>query len=168
MSPEHDDTPIPLAPGEHPPVPGALKVSSTDYAGARHSSRTKSRKQALDILFEAELRDESIDSVLERRMQEGDTGVREYTREIIDGYKEHGRAVDDRIADSLAGDWTLGRMPRIDRNLARIAVWEIDYTEIPTHAVISEALELANELSTDESVTFLNGMLSKAASARDS
>ncbi len=157
---------IPLAPGEHPPVPGAVKVASKDNAGARHSARTKSRKQALDILFEADLRNEPIDQVVDRRHQEGDTGVREYTQEIIDGYLARRGEVDQRIADSLAGDWTLERMPRIDRNLARIAIWELDNTAIPTQAVISEALELADELSTDESVAFLNGMLSNAAADR--
>ncbi|MFZ2625981.1 MAG: transcription antitermination factor NusB [Propionibacterium sp.] len=157
---------IPLAPGEHPPVPGAFKVSSTDSAGARHSSRTKSRKQALDILFEADLRRQAVEQVIDRRRQEGDTGVREYTQVILDGYLAHRGEVDQRIAECLAGDWTLERMPRIDRNLARIAVWELDNTDIPTQAVISEALELADELSTDESVAFLNGMLSKAADGR--
>lgn len=158
---------IPLAPGEHPPVPGAVKVASKDNASARHSARTKSRKQALDILFEADLRNEPIEQVVDRRRQEGDTGVREYTEEIVGGYLAHRDEVDRRIAESLAGDWTLARMPRIDRNLARIAVWELDNTTIPKQAVISEALELADELSTDESVAFLNGMLSKAAEGRE-
>ncbi|SER54408.1 N utilization substance protein B [Propionibacterium cyclohexanicum] len=157
---------IPLAPGEHPPVPGAIKVATKDYAGTRHSARTKSRKQALDILFEADLRGEPIDRVVERRSQEGDTGVREYTAQIIAGYQSHQPAVDQHIAECLAGDWTLARMARIDRNLARIAVWELDNTTIPTQAAISEALELAEELSTDDSVAFLNGLLSKAAEAR--
>lgn len=57
-------------------------------------------------------------------------------------------------------------MPRIDRNLARIAIYELDHTEVEASAAISEALELADELSTDESVAFLNGLLGRAAQSR--
>lgn len=161
-----DERVIALAPEEHPPVPGAVKVASTDFAGAHHSTRTKARKQALDVLFQAELRDESLDAVLARRAAQGEPDVREYAATVLHGYWEHAGEVDRRIAECLSGDWTLERMPRVDRNLARIAVWELDRTGIAPRIAISEALELANELSSDESVAFLSGLLNRAAETR--
>ncbi|WP_316669408.1 transcription antitermination factor NusB [uncultured Propionibacterium sp.] len=162
----NDEPIIELAPGEHPPVPGAVKVASTDFAGARHSTRTKARKQALDILFQAELRDESVDAVLERRAGQGEPDMREFAATILHGYWEHAGEVDQRVAECISGDWALERMPRVDRNLARIAMWELDFTGIAPKIAISEALELANELSSDESVAFLNGLLNKALTTR--
>lgn len=163
---ETDEEIIALAPGEHPPVPGAVKVASTNYEGARHSTRTKARKQALDVLFQAELRDESVDAVLRRRAQQGEPDVREYAAAILHGYWDHASQIDQRIAECMSGDWTLERMPRVDRNLTRIAMWELDFTDIAPRVAISEALGLANELSSDESVAFLNGVLNKALETR--
>lgn len=163
---EDDEPVIPLAPGEHPPVPGAVKVASTDHAGVRHSTRTKTRKQALDVLFQAELRDESVDAVLERRAEQGEPDVREFAAAILHGYWDHAGQIDQRIAECMSGDWTLERMPRVDRNLARITVWELDHTDIAARIAISEALLLADELSGEESVGFLNGMLNRAAATR--
>lgn len=152
---------IELAPGEHPPVPGAVKIASTDYAQAHHSTRTKARKQALDVLFQADLRRETVSEVLARRTAQGEPQIREFTRGIVEGYQDNARAIDRRIDQALSGDWTIWRMPRVDRNLARIAVWEMDYTPIAAKIAMSEAMELANELSTDDSVSFLNGMLGR-------
>ena len=127
-------------------------------ATPHHSTRTKARKRALDILFESELRGRDALTTLAERTAEATPPVRDFTAELVAGVHDHLAAIDERIASSLAGSWTLARMPRVDRNLARIAIYEIDYTDIPPEAAIGEAVTLSAELSTDESPGFLNGM----------
>ena len=154
-----------LAPGEHPPVVGAIKLASQDMT-AHHSARTKARKAALDVLFQADLLGQDPLDALDARPASGAASPRAFTRMIVEGVREHGADIDQRIMQAAAGQWTLERMPRVDRNLARIAVWELDYTDVPTATAISEALVLADELSTDESVAFLNGLLGAVAQSR--
>ena len=127
------------------------------------SARSKARKRALDILFEADLLGRDAWGLLAERLDAPGPKVRELTREIVLGVRDNATEIDRRIAGALTGDWTLDRMPRIDRNLARIAVYELDHSEIDARAAISEALELADELSTDDSVSFLNGLLGRVA-----
>lgn len=159
---ENEIQPIPLALGERPPLPGAVKVS-TVVTPKISRTQTKARKSALDILYEAEQRGiDPVDVLAERREQEK---IREFTFEIITGVAEHRSEIDQRIAE-CAREWTLERLASVDRNLARIAIWELDYTKTPDQAAISEALELADLLSTDESVAFLNGLLGRAAETK--
>jgi transcription antitermination factor nusB len=94
--------------------------------------------------------------------------VRELTTRIVHGIAEHQEQIDARIAACLDSSWTLERMPAVDRNLARIAVFELDYTDTPAPVIIAEAVRLAGELSTDGSPGFLNGLLSKALSTKES
>ena len=131
-----------------------------------YGSQTKARKAALDILFMAEQRDASIsETFAEQRSLTGHI-VRELTTAVVLGVAEHQLAIDQRIAESTTMNWPLERMPAVDRNLARIAIFEMDYTDTPPAAIISEAVRLAGDLSTDESPTFLNGLLSKALTAK--
>ncbi|GAA1393121.1 transcription antitermination factor NusB [Luteococcus peritonei] len=151
------------------PVPGRpdlLKLSQEPtlvVPNPHHSSRTKARKQALDILFEAELRDRDLVTTLDEHIATGDPSVRDYAEQIVRGINEQMAQVDQRIADSCSEGWTLERMPRVDRNLARIGVWEIDHTDAPDEAVIAEAVALATEFSTDDSAAFVNGLLAQAS-----
>ena len=134
--------------------------------GPHYSSQTKARKAALDILFMADQRDASVsETFAEQRSLSGNT-VRELTTDIVLGVAEHQLEIDQRIAESTTINWPLERMPSVDRNLARIAIYELDYTDTPPSAVISEAVRLAGDLSTDESPAFLNGLLSKALAAK--
>ncbi|HEY5822541.1 MAG TPA: transcription antitermination factor NusB [Propionibacteriaceae bacterium] len=123
------------------------------------STRSKARKRALDILFEAELRGSDALVTLEERTADADPPVREYTKTLVEGVHAHGLEIDGRISDSLAEGWTLPRTPRVDRNTLRIAVYEIDYSDLPDAVAVSEALHLVSELSTDESPSFVNGVL---------
>src|SRR6478609_7330130 len=109
------------------------------------SARTKARKRALDILFQADVR--------------GDTPANEparqaswlYAREIVDGVIDNQDAIDEQIT-TFAKDWTLARMPAVDRAVLRIGAWEILYNdEVPTAVAIDEAVELVKEFSSDES-----------------
>ena len=133
---------------------------------AHYGAQTKARKAALDILFMAEQRDASIsETFAEQRSLRGGV-VRELTTRIVHGVAEHQHDVDARIEDSAADGWRLERMPAVDRNIARVAVFELYYTDTPPVAVIAEAVRLASDLSTDDSPTFLNGLLSKALAAK--
>jgi N utilization substance protein B len=126
---------------------------------AAGSSRTKARKRALDILFEAELRDTDAIATLEERIAAATPPVREYTAELVRGAVAHAAEIDERISACLAPGWTLPRMPRVDRNALRIAVYEIDYGEVPDAVAVAEAVQLVSDLSTDDSPAFVNGVL---------
>ena len=126
-----------------------------------YGAQTKARKAALNILYAADLRGTGLVETLMEVRSFGEATIRDLTVEIVHGVATHRDSIDQRIIDSLTGDWTLPRMPAVDRNLARIAVFEIDHTDTPPSAVIAEALKLAGDLSTDDSPTFLNGLLSR-------
>ena len=128
-----------------------------------NATRTKARKRALDILYESELRDRPATDTLAERIGLGEPPVRPFTIELVNGVIEHLDELDDALADVLTGNWTLDRMAHIDRNLARIALYEIAHTDTPPQVAIKEAVDLAAELSTPSSPSFLNGVLSAAA-----
>jgi N utilization substance protein B len=127
-------------------------------------ARRKARRRALDVLYQADLRDAPVRDVLKayvERLEQPRPAHIEYTIEIVEGVAEHAARIDELIG-SYAEGWTLDRMPPVDRNLARIAVWELLYAEGMDPAVaISEAVELASTLSTDDSPRFLNGVLGR-------
>ena len=164
---------MPEGPARRAPrgVPGATgadgaefeKVSGDIQVHKPMSARTKARKRALDVLFEAEAKGVDPLVVLDDRLQAGEPPVREFTVELVRGVVEHAQRIDERIRQSTAADWPLERLARIDRNLARIAVFEIDYTDVAPEAAIAEAVHLADELSTDDSAPFLNGLLARVA-----
>jgi N utilization substance protein B len=133
---------------------------------ARSSSRSKARKRALDILFEAELRETDPVATLEERSTAADPPVRGYTAKLVRGVAAHADEIDARISACLAPGWSLPRMPRVDRNALRIAVFEIDYGEVPDAVAISEAVQLVSELSTDDSSAFVNGVLRAVAASK--
>ncbi|WP_072042015.1 transcription antitermination factor NusB [Nigerium massiliense] len=133
-------------------------------ADQRHhyGTRTKARKRALDILFEADLRDDEAIGTLAARVAAGEPPVRPFTSEIVEGVAADREEIDRIIAESLSAGWSLERMPRVDRNLARIAVYEMFFTDLAPEIAVNEAVGLARELSTDDSPSFLNGVLGKA------
>ena len=129
------------------------------------SSRSKARKRALDILFEADLRGAEPVATLEERAAAADPPIRDYTTELVRGVAAHASEIDARISTYLAPGWSLERMPRVDRNALRIAVFEIDYGEVPDSVAISEAVQLVSELSTGDSPAFVNGVLRAVATS---
>ena len=127
--------------------------------GARH----KARKRALDILFEADQRGQSIDVVLTDRAARGEGIGNAYTETLVTGVVDHHAEIDELI-ESNAIDWTLDRMPAVDRSLLRLATFELRWgVDIAPAIAIDEAVELAKELSTDESPAFVNGVLGRIA-----
>lgn len=133
---------------------------------SRGSTRSKARKRALDILFEAELRGADVVETLRQRSDDADPPVREYTGQLVNGCHDHLHDIDTRIAAALSDGWSLERLPRVDRNSLRIAVYEIDYTDLPDTVAVSEALNLVGDLSTDESPNFINGVLGTVISTK--
>lgn len=132
----------------------------------RGSARTKARKRALDILFEADLRELAATEVLAAHLDENDPPVREFSVTIVEGVTADLDRIDELISTNLASGWTLGRIPRVDRNLARIAVYELIHTDTSTDVVLAEAVSLCQDLSTDESPAFLNGLLASVVAAQ--
>ncbi|WP_336659505.1 transcription antitermination factor NusB [Leucobacter sp. USHLN153] len=132
------------------------------------SARTKARKRALDMLYQADLRGESMAAIVnaeaKRAASEPDRAASWlYAREIVDGVTDHRDRIDELIV-SYAQGWTLDRMPHVDRALLRLAAWEILFNEeVPAAVAIDEAVELAKEYSTDDSGRFVNGVLGKIA-----
>jgi N utilization substance protein B len=134
------------------------------------SARTKARKRAIDVLYGADLRERPVaDAVVEEQRRADQQPAREtswrYAREIIEGVDAHRGELDETITVHAHG-WTLERMPVVDRAILRVGAWEILHNdEVPDAVAISEAVQLAGELSTDDSGGFVNGVLS--AIARD-
>lgn len=125
------------------------------------SARTKSRKRALDILFESEAQGLPTGGTLVDRMKDAEYPVNAYAVQLIEGVVAHCERLDEIIADN-ANDWTLDRMPAVDRNLLRLGAYEILYVDdVPDAVAVSEAVNLASDLSTDESPSFVNGLLSR-------
>lgn len=135
------------------------------------SARSKARKQSLDILYEADIRGTlSLDILASRDVnEEGPDArpIREYTREIITGVSEHRRKIDELIATYAQG-WDMDRLPAVDRNIMRLALFEILWApNLDVAIAIDEALSLAKELSTDESAGYIHGVLGRIASLKD-
>ena len=130
------------------------------------SARSKARKAALDVLFESDLRGRDPLATLEQRIADSEAPVRDYTKEVVAGVTEHREDIDRRIAAALSTGWSLERMPRVDRTAVRIAVYEIDYLDVPDPVAVAEAVALVGDLSTDESPDYVNGLLGKIISTK--
>ena len=134
-------------------------------------ARSKARKRALDILYSADVRGESINTALaaEAARAAADpqrAGSWEYARAIVAGITEHGDEIDELI-ETYSQAWPIARMPAIDRALLRIGVWEILFNdEGPDAVAIAEAVESARVHSTEDSAGFVNGLLGRIAATR--
>lgn len=124
------------------------------------AARSKARKRALDILFASELRSEDPVAALERAIQAGEGPTNDYTSTLVRGVVEHRERIDEVLTTYSKG-WTLGRMPAVDRNVLRIGVFELLWgdDDVPGTVAVSEALHLVQDLSTDDSPAFVNGLL---------
>ncbi len=135
------------------------------------SARSKARKRAVDAVFAADLRkisplnllNEVAELAADRQNQDEIFG---YAREIVQGVIDQHEQIDD-LLETYSQGWALDRMPNLDRAILRVAVWEILHNpQVPNAVAVNEAVELAKELSTDDSGAFVNGLLSKIASTK--
>ncbi len=136
------------------------------------SARSKARKQALDLLYESDIRGSDALQLLETRdiPDEGPDArpIREYARELISGVSDNRRKIDELIMTYAQG-WDMDRLPAVDRNILRLGIFEILWTtSVPVSVAIDEALNLAKELSSDESSMYIHGVLGRIASLKDS
>ena len=135
------------------------------------SARTKARKRAVDMLYGADLRGTSINEAISEAATRAltESGREEswnYAREIVVGIADHGDEIDELI-ETYALGWTIERMPVVDRAIIRIGIWELLFNEqVPDTVAIAEAVSMANELSTDDSGKFVNGLLARIAQTR--
>jgi transcription antitermination protein NusB len=124
-------------------------------------ARSKARKRALDVLFEAEVRGEPVLELLEERVADASPPVAPYAVELVRGVQAHRDRIDELLA-AYAEDWTLDRMAPVDRNVLRIGTYELLWADdVPDGVAISEAVQLARDLSTDASPSFVNGLLAR-------
>lgn len=130
------------------------------------AARNKARKRAFQILFEAEQRGVDpttamADWIRLARTDDRQPPVSEYTMQLVEGYAEHARRIDELLSKHAVG-WTLDRMPVADRNILRLGAYELIWEDaVPDAVVLDEAVQLAKEFSTDDSPSFVNGLLAR-------
>ena len=130
-------------------------------------ARTKARKRALDVLYAADMRGETGVEALERVTAEGEAPTNPYSAELIRGVSQRRDRIDE-VLNQFSTDWTLARMPAVDRNVLRIGVWELLWADdVPDTVAVTEAMGLVTELSTDESPAFVNGVLDTLMRQKD-
>jgi len=136
------------------------------------SARSKARKQTLDLLYEADIRSASAADLLALRdvAQDGPDArpIREFTKDLIAGITANRRKIDELISTYAQG-WDMDRLPAVDRNILRLGIYEIVWIqELDDAIAIDEALNLARELSTDESAGYIHGVLGRISTIKDS
>ncbi|WP_336712999.1 transcription antitermination factor NusB [Arthrobacter sp. USHLN218] len=125
------------------------------------SARGKARRRAVDILFEAEQRSVQPTEALRDRRDKTDQIINPYTVDIVEGVMAMQPAIDEFLSTYSQG-WPLERMPSVDRIILRVGTWELLYNDdVPDGVAVSEAVELSRTLSTDESPSFINGLLGR-------
>ncbi len=129
------------------------------------SARGKARKRALDMLFECDARRLPLDATLAARARESD--LNPYAARLVEGVAAHQARI-DQVLGTYSQGWPLDRMPAVDRAVLRIGTYELLYSDdVPAPVAVAEAVRLATELSTEESPTFVNGLLGRIADLRD-
>ena len=124
-------------------------------------ARTKARKRALDVLFEADQRGADVLETLANRVAVGEPPVPDYTIALVEGVVAQGERIDELLTTYSQG-WSLDRMPAVDRAVLRLGTFELIWRDdVPDAVVISEAVGLARQLSTDDSPAFVNGLLAR-------
>ena len=125
------------------------------------SARSKARKRAVDVLYEAAQRETDPLVTLQDRLEQNDPPVPSYAVTLVKGVVEHRARIDELLATYAQG-WTLDRFPAVDLAVLRIGVFELLWCpDVPDEVVVSEAVALASSLSTDDSPTFVNGLLGR-------
>lgn len=125
------------------------------------TARGKARKRALDVLFEADQRAGDVLETLASRIKLADPPIGAYAIELVEGVVANSERIDELLMTYAQG-WTLDRMPAVDRAVLRLATYELLWRDdVPDKVVINEAVQLASELSTDASSSFVNGLLGR-------
>ncbi|MCU1588520.1 MAG: transcription antitermination factor NusB [Frankiales bacterium] len=124
-------------------------------------ARSKARKRALDVLYEAGQRSADPLATLKERLAQADPPVPEYAVTLVEGVVANLARIDELLS-TYAQEWTLDRFPAVDLAVLRIGVFELLWCpDVPDEVAVSEAVALASSLSTDESPSFVNGLLAR-------
>jgi N utilization substance protein B len=132
------------------------------------AARSKARKRALELLYEAEQRGLNVGDLLEQRLQAPTTQhpLPEYTVSLVRGVLAHWAEIDEVLSTYSQG-WPVQRMPAVDRAALRLATWEVVWNdEVPDVVAMAEAVDLVQAMSTDESGTFVNGLLARISAVK--
>ena len=130
-------------------------------------ARTKARKRALDVLFEADQRGADVLATLADRVAVGEPPVPDYAIALVEGVVAQGERIDELLTTYSQG-WSLDRMPAVDRNVLRIGAYELLYQpDVPDAVVLDEAVSLVRLMSTDDSPQFVNGLLARLAEVKE-
>ncbi|RZS89404.1 NusB antitermination factor [Motilibacter rhizosphaerae] len=132
---------------------------------SRPPARHRARRRAVEVLYESDARGRDPRTTLAERLERADPPVSEFAAEIVEGVVAHQEQIDGLLAQYAVG-WELDRMPAVDRAILRIGAYELLHADVPDAVVLSEAVGLAEELSTEESPQFVNGLLAKLAAVR--
>ncbi|MBB4735337.1 N utilization substance protein B [Micrococcus cohnii] len=125
------------------------------------TSRSRSRLRAVELLFEAEARGRTTSEGISARLAKTDLKVNAYTLQIVEGVEAQIDRLDEALTSYSRG-WPVERMPAVDRAILRVGAWEVLFNdEVPDGVAVSEAVALAQQLSTDESPEFVNGLLGR-------
>lgn len=145
-------------------MPSRRRAGDDGKSRRPDKGRHQARKRAVDLLFEAEARGLTAAEVAHARnelaqKQSDVSPLNPYTLTVAQGVTDHIAHIDDLISAHLQG-WTLDRLPAVDRAILRVAVWELLHADdVPEPVAVDEAVELAKQLSTDDSPGFVNGVL---------
>jgi N utilization substance protein B len=124
-------------------------------------ARSKARKRAVDVLYEADQRDADALQTLKDRLAQSDPPVPEYAVDLVEGVIANQVRIDELLS-TYAEEWTLDRMPPVDLAILRLGTFELLWRDdVPDAVAVSEAVELATRLSTDQSPAFVNGLLAR-------
>jgi N utilization substance protein B len=123
------------------------------------SARSKARRRAVEVLYESDLRRSTVQEAMDSLSSRLST-VNPYTEEIVLGVQEHAEQIDETLSTYAQG-WALDRMPAVDRAILRVGTWELLWADVPEAVALAEAVGLANELSTDDSGKYINGVLAR-------
>lgn len=138
-------------------------------AYSQHEERTLARKQALQLMYQGEILEKTPRELIDNGQLVPETqGLAEYALMLLDGAKESLEAIDELI-ESASDNWTLDRMPVVDRSLLRLTTYEMRYVDdVPVSVSINEAVNLAKEFGGDDSPRFINGILGRIATQLES
>lgn len=138
-------------------------------AYSQHEERTLARKQALQLMYQGEILEKTPRELIDNGQLVPETqGLGEYALMLLDGAKESLEAIDGLI-ESASDNWTLDRMPVVDRSLLRLTTYEMRYVDdVPVSVSINEAVNLAKEFGGDDSPRFINGILGRIATQLES
>jgi N utilization substance protein B len=119
----------------------------------------------VEVLYESDLRGTPVDEALASLASRMQTQVNPYTERLVTGVREHLDRIDETLSTYAQG-WTLDRMPAVDRAILRVGAWELLWGDVPDSVALNEAVQLANDLSTDDSGKYVNGVLARVRAVK--